>query len=70
LHALVQELMVKETIARAQWTALWEQFGNKQVHQTLVEDKLKEMSPELARLTSNAASGKAILDGEYTVLEK
>jgi cell division protease FtsH len=70
LHALVQELMVKETIARAQWTALWEQFGNKQVHQTLVEDKLKEMWPELARLTSNAASGKAILDGEYTVLEK
>jgi cell division protease FtsH len=68
LHALVQELMVKETIARAEWSLLWEQYGNTRVDEAVVEAKLREMWPELPRLTREIDSGPAILNGEYRVV--
>jgi hypothetical protein len=64
----VQELMVKETIARAEWSLLWEQYGNTRVDEAVVEAKLREMWPELPRLTREIDSGPAILNGEYRVV--
>ena len=67
LHAVVEELLVKETIARAEWAALWDRYEGQRVYVSdeAVEAELQRLWPELARLTSNGEGGIAMLEGEY-----
>jgi cell division protease FtsH len=55
LHALVEVLMEKETIARAEWLALWNKFEPVYISDSQVEAKLKELWPRFERLSVRRA---------------
>jgi cell division protease FtsH len=70
LHALVKELVVKETIARAEWLELWDAHPSRVISDLEVERELSRLWPAMAKLSGRTDCGVAIIDGECTVLDK
>ena len=61
LHALVDELMAKETIARADWVVLWDKFDSKVITDAEVEATFRRTWPGLAALFPGMKVGTAVL---------
>ncbi len=55
LHALVDVLVVKETIARAEWLELWNKFEPVYISDAQVEAELKKLWPRFERLSIRRA---------------
>jgi len=71
LHALVEVLMVRETIAREEWMKLWNQYGNKAVSDCDVEMELEKQWSKLAVLTiCDSPNGAKTYDSTAVRLDK
>jgi cell division protease FtsH len=52
LHALVKKLEVEETIARAEWVELWNQFKKADISEERIEAELQKFWPRFVELSS------------------